>query len=79
MEKLKINYDAIAQGMFSMMPDDDQMVVCAGMIPQNWLELAAKQFTDKCVRESLVVDLVQAVAVFKRGLADALLKVGGRR
>ena len=42
-----INYDAIGQGIYDMMPENDQAVVAFGMIPLQFMELATKLTKEK--------------------------------
>ncbi len=47
MEGLNVNYDAIGQGIYDMMPENDQAVVAFGMIPLQFMELATRLTQEK--------------------------------
>jgi len=46
--RIKVNYAAIAKGMYDMFTEDDKVVMAFGMFPHARMELAEKEMRRKC-------------------------------
>ena len=47
---MRIDYEAIGQGIYDMMPENDKAVVAFGMMPKKFMDLAVEEFKAKIIR-----------------------------
>ena len=50
---IKVNYPAIAKGVYAMFTEDEKAVMAFGMFPLGKMELAEKEMRRKCARIAL--------------------------
>lgn len=51
-KKYGINFQALADGVYNMMPEDDKYIVKAGMTPKNWLDMFMKNLKEIYIRKN---------------------------
>ena len=59
--RIRVNYAAIAKGIYSMFTEDEKVVMAFGMFPHARMELAEKEFRRKCALIALEYAEIDAI------------------
>ncbi len=75
---MNIDYESLADGIYNLMPNEDQAIVAFGMIPLTWMDLVTNQFKDKatkigCKQWDIDPEDTETFAVLRDALREDLI------